>query len=554
MNKPTLDDSEGIAHPSCEAEMTTPGTMRRLCLPLLALAQQSVALQRQFSIHDDLYAHPQFDVIFSEDFISEHAAQSILDHVNAEPTYSADFSSPSDLVERTRPADGGDAGHGADDAGHVKFAYELMNLPPNRYLCSIPVLEEARPENQTAADLAKAAEAKEIQRASQRGWELLKPLENECIHHIDGWWSYRFCYGKDIVQYHALPHIPDGRPPVQDPDTLAYILGRAPGYEPGKKSKGAKKKQQTQQQEEGSPATTDGQSPTQPPNTELQVKGEQRFLVQRLGLGTICDLTGRERTIEIQYQCMPTLKTERISWVKEVTTCAYLMQVNTPRLCSDVAFLPPKETKANPITCRPILTVEDINSYSPKAVDAMTNAHLQGPQGNTLVSNPLLHPPVVGGIVVGGQNILASDGEGVSSVNLDLPRGVGSGKSKTKSRIQILASRTSLEDGGKHEELTDEQLKAMDLNPSLVDDMKKRLQKMAGDAAWKLVVVELANGEREIRGILDVDDDDENFEKAAGAELPDGAAGEPGNDEQDLYDEYDEYDDGSEEFFFQDDL
>ncbi|CAI4219665.1 unnamed protein product [Parascedosporium putredinis] len=449
--------------------------MRRLCLPLLALAQQSVALQRQFSIHDDLYAHPQFDVIFSEDFISEHAAQSILDHVNAEPTYSADFSSPSDLVERTRPADGGDAGHGADDAGHVKFAYELMNLPPNRYLCSIPVLEEARPENQTAADLAKAAEAKEIQRASQRGWELLKPLENECIHHIDGWWSYRFCYGKDIVQYHALPHIPDGRPPVQDPDTLAYILGRAPGYEPGKKSKGAKKKQQTQQQEE-----------------------EQRFLVQRLGLGTICDLTGRERTIEIQYQCMPTLKTERISWVKEVTTCAYLMQVNTPRLCSDVAFLPPKETKANPITCRPILTVEDINSYSPKAVDAMTNAHLQGPQGNTLVSNPLLHP-----------------------------RG-WCGKSKTKSRIQILASRTSLEDGGKHEELTDEQLKAMDLNPSLVDDMKKRLQKMAGDAAWKLVVVELANGEREIRGILDVDDDDENFEKAAGAELPDGAAGSQG--------------------------
>ncbi|PKS13069.1 hypothetical protein jhhlp_000410 [Lomentospora prolificans] len=544
--------------------------MRRLSLPLLALAHQCIGLQRTFSIHEDIFAHPQvskrnlvpkaphilvgltilpiilqFDVIFSDSFISEQDAQSILEHASAQATYSADFSSQSDLAQRVRSADNDEPSNGADEAGRPSVTYEIMNMPPNKYLCSIPILEESRPENQTAAELAKAEEAKEMARASQRGWELLKPLEDECFHHIDGWWTYRFCYGHDIVQYHALPHIPDGRPPVQDPDTVAYVLGRAPGYDPGKKSKSKKKQQQQQQQQEESPANTHEQMPAPPPNTELQIKGDQRYLVQRMGAGTICDLTGRERTIEIQYQCAPTLKAERIGWVKEVTTCAYLMQVNTPRLCDDVAFLPPLESTANPITCRPILSLEDINSYSAKAVDAMTNAHLESPQGNTLGSNPLVHPPVIGGIVVGGHNILASDGEGVSSVNLELPNSFAGGRLKSKLRIDIIASRTSAEDGGKYSGLTNEELKRMGLDPSLVEDMKKQLQKMAGDAAWKLVVVETANGQREIRGILDVDEDDENFQAAA--------KNEPGQGEVD--DEDDDYEDGSEEeFFFEEDL
>jgi len=411
-----------------------------------------------------------------------------------------------------------------------------MNMPPNKYLCSIPILEDSQADNQTAADLAKAEEAKELARASERGWELLKPLDGQCLHHIDGWWSYRFCYGQDIVQYHALPHIPNGRPPIQDPDTVAYVLGRVPGSESEKKSKSKKQQQQQQQQQQqDATANTNAQgSSAQPPNAELQVKGDQKYLVQKMGAGTICDLTGRERTIEVQYHCAPSMTSERIAWVKEVTTCAYLMLVNTPLLCSDVAFLPPQESTANPITCRPILTLEDIDSYSPKAVDAMTNAHLEGPKGSILGSNPLHHPPVVGGIIVGGHNILASDGEGVSSVSLEVPRSFASGRRKGKRQVDILASRTSVEEGSKYSGLTEEELKAMDIDPSLVEDMRKELQKLAGDRAWRLEVVQVAGGDREIRGIVDVDEE-EDGKDGEGAEKAEG--GDDGTEEEFIFEE-----------------
>jgi protein OS-9 len=200
-----------------------------------------------------------------------------------------------------------------------------MNMPPHRYLCAIPVIEPPSPENQTATELAKAEEARELGRAAASGWNLLSQLEDTCLYFMSGWWSYRFCNNREIVQFHALPSTPMGKPPQRDPHAAEYVLGQASLPETS---------------ETHTTSSSSGTDDEKPP-AELQVKGDQRYLVQKLEGGTICDLTGRARTIEVQYHCVPGMQNDRIGWIKEVTICAYVMVVNTPRLCDDVAFLPP---------------------------------------------------------------------------------------------------------------------------------------------------------------------------------------------------------------------
>lgn len=353
-----------------------------------------------------------------------------------------------------------------------------MNVPPAKYLCSIPVLDEASPENRTAAELAKAEETRELARASQRGWELLAPMAGHCLHFMSGWWSYRFCYGRNIVQYHALPQVANGAPPVQDPDTLAFMLGKSPAADEAA-----------------------GASDQDRKDVEVQVKGDQRYLVQRLGGGTTCDLTGRDRTVEVQYHCAPGAGADRIGWIKEVTTCAYLMVVNTPRLCDDPAFLPPRETTANPITCHPITV--DGRSEHPQA--ALSGG--DPPVGRVLGSTSLVHPPVVGGVVVGGHNILA--GAGDSAFNLEVPRSYvphARGVSDGKPSVEVVASAKSKEEGGEVTVMSDEELEVMDIEPEFVRGLVDELIELAGDRGWRLEVVEVPGKDRELMGIVDVEE------------------------------------------------
>lgn len=477
---------------------------------------------------------PQFDVLFSDSFVSEQEAQSLVERASGDlyATYNADFPAASDLTQNFRssiPED--DTSNSPEGVGAPAFKYEIMNMPPNKYLCSIPILEDARPENRTAAELAKAEEAKELARASQRGWELLSPMDGHCLHFMSGWWSYRFCYGKNIVQYHALPQVPNGMPPVQDPDTLAFMLGRAP-TPAEEEAAGAGYQAQEHQQQQGAP-----------PNTELQVKGDQRYLVQRLGGGTICDLTGRERTIEVQYHCAPGATADRISYIKEVTTCAYLMVINTPRLCDDVAFLPPQETSANPITCRPIVD------------DAMSENHHGGlrlglaeakkvPRGKALGPSAQVHPPVVGGVVVGGHNILADADAGFNLDQRYVPNARGGGQVPLAQEpaVEVVASGASKDDGGGVDIMSDEELEEREIEAEFVRGLVSELRELAGDRGWRLEVVEEPGHDREIRGTVDVDegenlgtlvkekDDKEEEEKR---EKGDGAKGQ-GEDRNNL--------------------
>ena len=186
------------------------------------------------------------------------------------------------------------------------------------YLCVIPQVAIV-PQNESSAAQSKAEEEKELARATDRGLELLKDMEDQCMYFVSGWWSYSFCYNKHVKQFHQLPGGRGGipsYPPIEDNTTPSYILGKFENRGP---TGGQIDGQQSSQR--SSESTSGGLEVVQ-----MQTKGDMRYLVQKLGGGTTCDLTGRPRKVEVQFHCHPQ-GGDRISWIKEVSTCSYLMVI-----------------------------------------------------------------------------------------------------------------------------------------------------------------------------------------------------------------------------------
>lgn len=475
----------------------------------------------------------QFEVIFTGNFISEIDAQRLIESSqSAQSTYTADFSSQTDLTSQIRESASAEVPHG-DDAEdgmpEVSEEYEIMNIPPSKYLCTVPVLAPPPAPNQTATELAKAEEARELARANTRGWELMSGLDNQCLYYVSGWWSYKFCYGQDIVQFHALPSGVKGGLPQRDPNSQEYTLGRVEERILSQK-KGSKKQLDTTdlQKDVNEQHPIDGSQDPAPPNTELQVKGDQRFLVQRMEGGTICDLTGRERTIEIQYHCNPGAVADRIGWIKEITTCSYLMLIHTPRLCEDIAFLPPKETRAHPISCQLIVDSEEelaalrlrqsieaseaqgIGQSEEETAEAGASEKTQ-PKGGSKFGGM-----EIGGVVIGGK-LLHNTEDGQPPPKLKPPRGFVPSKG-TSGSIETLAKALSKAEGGKVEKMSDEDLEKLNLNPDAVEQFRKELEKIAGEKGWTLEVVETPGGAPEIVGIVEDDQEEEGAAAAAAEE------------------------------------
>ncbi|KAI3329746.1 glucosidase II beta subunit-like protein-domain-containing protein [Ustulina deusta] len=499
------------------------------------------ARQPGFSVHHDLLAHPQFEVVISDTYISESDARALLDSRDAaHPAYDAGLASQTDIAPTVRAAS--DHDRAAAAAAADAESYEVMSMPPHRYLCAIPVIEPAPAPNKTATELAKAEEARELARASAHGWDLINELDGKCLYYMSGWWSYRFCYGQDVVQFHAIASSVKGGPPMRDVNTAEYVLGRVP--DPHVASRPPRRGQQQQQQQRGQngqpPRPGAGAPAPAPPNTDLQVKGDQRYLVQRMGDGTVCDLTGRERTIEIQYHCSPESTQDRIGWIKEVTTCSYLMLVNTPRLCVDVAFQPPKEERANIISCRAIVSESgQADWHARKTLEAQ--AAMVGRAKEATRS-----PIVIGGVVVGGRQILGKGEDGKEAPKLSPPRNFrsdsGGGLEKL---VEIIASATGKNEGGEVNIMTEERLQELDLSPEIIENLRNEIQKLAGDRGWQLKMVELPGNNRELVGIIEDDEEDDGD-----AERKEGGGGKPGERKVVAKDD----DEGSEEEFFKEEL
>ncbi|KAF7938888.1 uncharacterized protein EAE98_001225 [Botrytis deweyae] len=490
--------------------------MRKSIPALLATASITLASQNVFSVHDDLLAFPQYEVVFSNEIPSQEEAYFIVNHPHSPVRFLGNQEDLKSIQSSQHPIQDDSTDHESEPP---KQTHELMYLHGEAHVCTIPIVS-LPPRNETSEAEARAAEQKELARATDRGWELLQDLEKNCLYFVSGWWSYSFCYNNEITQFHQLPAQPGKAafPPQPDPSAQEFVLGKAKAS-PKSKSK----EDEWGNQIEAHETPKNGESP----KTELQVKGDMRYLVQKMEGGTICDLTGKPRQVEVQFHCNPNVK-DRIGYIKEMTTCSYLMVVYTPRLCDDVAFMPPKAEKANSIVCKPVAYQQSQSHIDP----------------NSITSSPSLaypkNPIVIGGVTVGAGKYVGKEGQ-----RLPIPPDFGDGDGG--SRTEIIARGKSKAQGGKVEVINPKSLESMDLDPKMIEKLQEEVKKLAGDKGWKIEVVDAPGQVREILGIVE-DDGGQGHQKGPGKPI-EGESKEDGDKKDSNVYEDEDVEEGSEEIF-----
>ncbi|KAK6000166.1 hypothetical protein QM012_004154 [Aureobasidium pullulans] len=437
---------------------------------LPAVLRVAIAAQNSFSVQDDVLAFPQFSVDFPEGHVSTLQAQEKLGLSTSD--------SDSDLSHRDI---------NAPDSDKPQYDYEELVLANQHYLCQIPRLVDQPPSSPSNETLSKQDHEKELARANTRGWQLLKGMQGNCIYYWSGWWSYRYCYGQGVKQFHQLPPsqgVP-AFPPVEDPAVPGFMLGAVQDQEPLSEDKAVGK---------------------------LETRGESRYLVQRLAGGTLCDLTGRERRIEVQFHCNPATA-DRISLIKEVATCAYLMIIQTPRLCNDVAFQPPQKDRANKIACSPILDQDQVPKYEAAVAAASDLVGADIP--NPLAGSQSKVPVTIGGITIGAHKWV--------------PEGSKIEKSAIVGGTKDKFVETIADSFGKA--MSADELKRLGLGDAKsVETLKKELEKIANGQGWELKVFDTPDG-REYRGVLLGDEEPDSAKKEAAETAGTKKVGnKPGND------------------------
>ncbi|CAG5125369.1 unnamed protein product, partial [Candidula unifasciata] len=159
--------------------------------------------------------------------------------------------------------------------------------------------------------------------------EMLKPMGlNDCLFKSKDWWSYEFCYGKYIRQF----HMEDG----EIKGNIIYL-----GY------------------------FLEDFDWTNETAREDRVKSKSalnRYHSQYYTLGTKCDLTDHMRRAEVRFMCEENSE-DYLSRVDESETCVYTVTVMTSRICRHPYLKAPAKRKSVPITCNPLLSSNEFEDY-----------------------------------------------------------------------------------------------------------------------------------------------------------------------------------------------
>jgi len=197
-----------------------------------------------------------------------------------------------------------------EDAITTPEQVTMVNKLGQKYRCQLPKLKEADSEdNKDGEGLAPHDVV-----------ALLSPLqEMPCLFKTKDWWTYEFCHGRHIKQYHMENDKPVG---------VVMMLGVA-------------------QVEENEP-----------------VNENLRYFPQWFSNGSRCDLTGRPRRTEVRFVCEETAQMETIGEILEPQSCEYTMVVHTNRLCSVPWLRPQADAAPLPIKCSPMLSTEQLDKFT----------------------------------------------------------------------------------------------------------------------------------------------------------------------------------------------
>jgi protein OS-9 len=190
------------------------------------------------------------------------------------------------------------------------------------------------------------------------GLKLLEPLRKTCLSWTDGWWKYEWCHKRHVKQYHHRQFEGDLH--------WEYYLGK----KPTKLTVDALRDMEAEFGDEME-TVIDGEDP---------FRGKRRVIVLRMGNGTVCDLTGKPRRVEVHIRCSPTGE-EKVLTVREVGTCSYELHIHTHRLCTVPAFSGEAFVQPNKIQCRPVVTEEEYQrALSTLKLNNRTLEGLDGPK------------------------------------------------------------------------------------------------------------------------------------------------------------------------------
>jgi protein OS-9 len=189
------------------------------------------------------------------------------------------------------------------------------------------------------------------------------------------------------------------------------------------------------------------------------------------------------------------------------------MVISTPRLCKDIAFLPPEKPKPHSISCTPILPAEAIPSYLAAQEDRAVELEDQVEADLLLAMNemeaqntPLKKTRYVGDIEIGAHAVVPRGKEIQKSVV------VGGGK-------EVLVATIAKSDGfvATEKEL---QAKGIKVTSKEVDGLTKALNRRAQGHSWRLDVIETPRG-NELRGVIEMDDKKKKKKKGSGDAIAD---------------------------------
>ncbi|XP_045146052.1 protein OS-9 isoform X1 [Echinops telfairi] len=165
--------------------------------------------------------------------------------------------------------------------------------------------------------------------------ELLSPMKNApCLLKTKDWWTYEFCYGRHIQQYH-----------MEDSEIKGEVLYL--GYYQ---------------------SAFDWDDEAAKASKQHRLK---RYHSQTYGNGSKCDLNGRPREAEVRFLCDEGagVSGDYIDRVDEPLSCSYVLTIRTPRLCPHPLLRPPPSAAPQAILCHPALQPEEYLAYIQQQAD-----------------------------------------------------------------------------------------------------------------------------------------------------------------------------------------
>ncbi|XP_051985578.1 protein OS-9 isoform X2 [Xyrauchen texanus] len=156
--------------------------------------------------------------------------------------------------------------------------------------------------------------------------ELLMPMQTAtCLVKTKDWWTYEFCYGQHIRQYH-----------LEDSEIKGDVLFL--GYYDSE---------------------FDWTNETAKASKQHKLK---RYHSQSYVNGSKCDLNGNPRETEVRFVCEEG-SSDFIVRVDEPQSCHYVLTVHTSRTCQHPLLRPTSTAKPQGIVCQPALNAQQYMDY-----------------------------------------------------------------------------------------------------------------------------------------------------------------------------------------------